>query len=123
MFELKRIFLSAGTPVARSRTFRRCTGIGPMPVWIIRSGPLPCRTTRRRPSGRRFLGEGRRQIRRVLYMAATSTMLHPGFLADFIRRMKNAGKPGKVIVMAVARKLLTIANSILRSGELFHKPA
>jgi transposase len=73
--------------------------------------------------GRRFLGDGRRQIRRVLYMAATSTMLHPGFLADFVARMKAAGKPGKVIVMAVARKLLTIANAVLRSGEPFRKPA
>jgi len=51
MLELNRIFASAGTSAARSRTFCRCTGIGPIPVWIVRSGPAPCRTTRCRPSG------------------------------------------------------------------------
>lgn len=51
MFELNRIFASGGMSVARSRTFRRRTGIGPIPVWISRSGPAPCRTTRWRPSG------------------------------------------------------------------------
>lgn len=76
-----------------------------------------------RHRGKRVLGDGRRQIRRVLYMAATSTLLHPGFLADFIRRMKAARKPGKVIVMAVARKLLTIANAVLRSGQPFRTTA
>jgi transposase len=69
--------------------------------------------------GRRFLGDGRRHVRSALYMAGLGTMRHPGFLADFIRRMKEAGKPGKVVVMAVARKLLTIANAILRKGEPF----
>ena len=73
--------------------------------------------------GKRFLGDGRRQVRRALYMAATSAMRHPGFLAGFVARMKAARKPGKVIVMAVARKLLTIANAVLRSGEPFRYPA
>jgi hypothetical protein len=41
MFEVKRILVSAGTSVARSRTFRRPTGIGPIPVRIVRSGPVP----------------------------------------------------------------------------------
>jgi hypothetical protein len=33
--------------------------------------------------------------------------------------MKAAGKPAKVILMAVARRLVTIANAILRSGLPF----
>lgn len=69
--------------------------------------------------GRRFLGDGRRQVRRALYMAALSELRHPGFLADFVRRMKEAGKPGKVILMAVARRLLVVANAVLRTGEPF----
>lgn len=69
--------------------------------------------------GKRFLGDGRRQVRRALYMAALSELRHPGFLADFIRRMKEAGKPGKVIPMAVARRLLVVANAVLRTGEPF----
>ena len=69
--------------------------------------------------GRRFLGEGRRHMRRALYMASLSALRHAGFLADVVARMKAAGKPAKVILMAVARRLVTIANAILRSGEPF----
>ena len=72
-----------------------------------------------RTRGRRFPGEGRRHVRRALYMASLSALRHPGFLADFVARMKAAGKPGKVILMAVARRLLTLANAILGSGIPF----
>ena len=72
--------------------------------------------------GKRFLGDGRRHVRRALYMAALSALRHPGFLADFVRRTKAAGKPGKVILMAVARRLLVVANAILRTGVPFHAP-
>jgi len=53
MFEVKRILRSAGTAAARSPTFWRCTGVGPMPLWLVRSGPVPCGTTRWRSSGSR----------------------------------------------------------------------
>jgi transposase len=69
--------------------------------------------------GQRFLGEGRRHVRRALYMAALSAMRHAGFLADFVAKMKAAGKPAKVMLMAVARRLLTTANAILRTGVPF----
>ena len=52
-------------------------------------------------------------------MAAMSLMHRPGFLADFIARKKAEGKPGKLILIAVARRLLTIANAILRTGIPF----
>lgn len=69
--------------------------------------------------GKRVLGEGRRHVRRALYMASLSAMRHAGFLADFVAKTKAAGKPAKVILMAVARRLLTIANAILRVGLPF----
>jgi hypothetical protein len=39
MHEVKRTLFSAGTSVARSRTFGRCTSSALMPVWMLRSGP------------------------------------------------------------------------------------
>jgi hypothetical protein len=39
----------AARPSPRSRSFGRRTEIGPIPVWISRSGACPLRTTRRRP--------------------------------------------------------------------------
>ena len=71
--------------------------------------------------GRRFLGDGRRQLRRALYMAALSALRHAGFLADFVARKKAEGKSAKVILMAVARRLLTIANAVLRDGTPFRR--
>jgi transposase len=49
-----------------------------------------------------------------LYMAALSALRQAGFLSDFVVR-KKAVKPAKVILMAVARRLLVIANVILWS--------
>ena len=63
--------------------------------------------------------EGRRHVRRALYMAALSALRHPGFLADLVARMRAKNKPGKVILMAVARHMLVIANAILRSRTPF----
>ena len=54
-----------------------------------------------------------------MYMAALSALRHPGFLSDFVARMKADRKPGKVILMAVARRLLVIANAMLRSRTPF----
>lgn len=64
--------------------------------------------------GRRFLGNGRRQVRRALYMAALSAIRHGQLCPGLVARMREAGKPGKVVAIAVARKLLTIANAVLR---------
>jgi transposase len=124
---------------AADRLLRSIPGLGPVSAMVLLAylgelgridrraiaslaGLAPRAHESGRYRGKRFLGDGRRQVRRVLYMAATSAMRHPGFLAAFIDRMKAAGKPGKVIVMAVARKLLTIANAVLRSDKPFRKP-
>jgi transposase len=58
-------------------------------------------------------------VRRALYMATLSALRHAGFLAEFVARMKDPRKPAKVILIAVARKLLTIANAVLRGGQPF----
>lgn len=72
--------------------------------------------------GQRRLGAGRRHIRRVLYMAAVAIWRAPGPFADFIRRLSAAGKPAKVILMAIARKIVVIANAVLRHNTPF-KPS
>ena len=39
--------------------------------------------------------------------------------AEFVRRLKNAGKQPKVIIVALMRKLVAIAQAILKSGKPF----
>jgi transposase len=83
--------------------------------------PRACESGRHK--GKRSLGDGRRHLRRALYMAALSALRHDGFLSGFVARMKADRKPSKVILMAVARRLLVIANAILRSRIPFQPPA
>lgn len=71
--------------------------------------------------GHRRIGAGRRSVRRVLYMAALSAMRHGSFCAEFVHKQRARGKPGKVIAIAVARKMLIIANAILREEKPFNR--
>lgn len=64
--------------------------------------------------GRRMIAGGRRSVRRVLYMAALVATRHNATLAQFYQRLRGAGKPAKVALVAVMRKLLTIVNAMVK---------
>lgn len=67
--------------------------------------------------GRRAIWGGRAEVRRVLYMAAlTAARCNPA-LAAFQRRLVANGKPPKLAIIAVARKILTILTAILRTNQ------
>jgi transposase len=60
---------------------------------------------------------GRPCVRAALYFAALSaTRSHPLFKADY-QVMRSAGKPAKVALIAVARKLVVTANGMLRDAR------
>lgn len=67
--------------------------------------------------GRRSIRGGRAAVRAVLYMGAMSARLHNPVLKAFADRLQEAGKAGKVIITAVARKLVVIANAILQKNR------
>jgi transposase len=67
--------------------------------------------------GARRIQGGRSYVRNVLYMAALTARRYNPALRAFAERLEAAGKRPKVILAAVARKLLVIANAILRSGQ------
>jgi transposase len=67
-------------------------------------------------SGPRSVRGGRAEVRRVLYLAALSASRHGGPLAEFAGRLAARGKRAKVVLVAVARRLLVIANAVLRTG-------
>jgi transposase len=64
--------------------------------------------------GPRTIFGGRSSVRRALYMAAISAMRFNPQLRTFYARLRGAGKAAKVAIVAVARKLLTIANAMVR---------
>ena len=65
-------------------------------------------------SGKRFIQGGRKDLRHVLYMSAVvATRFNPD-LKNFYNRLRAAGKPAKVALIAVIRKLLSMLNSVMR---------
>lgn len=65
--------------------------------------------------GKRAIGGGRRQLRHVMFQAALVASHHNPILKTFADRLRAAGKPHKVVITAVARKLVTIANALCRT--------
>ncbi|MGN8118063.1 transposase [Labrys sp. 22185] len=66
--------------------------------------------------GRRMIVGGRRALRHVLFQAALAAACHNAVLRPLAKRLKERGKPHKLVIVAIARKLVTIANAILKTA-------
>jgi len=66
--------------------------------------------------GKRTTWGGRAKVRCTLYMAALVASRHNPILKAFYQRLLSAGKPKKLALTAVMRKLLTILNAIVRDN-------
>jgi len=60
---------------------------------------------------------GRAAVRRILYMAALAASKHNPVLRPFYERLIAKGKPAKLALIAVLRRLVVFANAVLRSGQ------
>ncbi len=67
--------------------------------------------------GHSFIGGGRTVVRTTVFMGAMVAKKHNPTLKVFFERLVAAGKPKMVALIAVARKLLTILNAILRDNR------
>jgi transposase len=67
----------------------------------------------------RIAKTGHADMRHVLYMPAVVAYSRCKVFAPFVQRLKTAGKPPKVIIVALMRKLVAIAQAILKSGKPF----
>jgi len=65
--------------------------------------------------GRAFIVGGRVEARCALYMAAVSAARCNPILQPYAERLRAAGKPGKVVLTAVMRRLLIYMNSQLKA--------
>jgi len=72
------------------------------------SGPL---------RGQRHIAHGRALARTALYMAALVAARCNPILKPFYERLRAAGKPGKVALVALMRKLVELANLLLKSSS------
>ena len=71
--------------------------------------------------GRRRIWGGRKRVRDALYMAAVSAT-RSGAFKPLYRQMVEAGKPPKVAIIAIARKLLVTLNAAARDRTTFSMP-
>lgn len=67
--------------------------------------------------GIRSIWGGRADVRQALYMAGMSAARHEPRRRDFYRSLRARGKPGKVAIVAVMRKMLVILNARMREAQ------
>jgi transposase len=67
--------------------------------------------------GRRTIAGGRTVVRSALYMSILVSIRRKLPLAETYHRLRAAGKPAKVAIVACMRKLVTILNAILRDKK------
>jgi transposase len=97
--------LLAELPELGTLTRREVASLVGLAPWTRQSGKW---------KGKSFTGGGRSSVRKALFMAAMVGAHHNPNLKAFYQRLVAAGKPKLVALIAVARKLLTILNAILR---------
>jgi transposase len=71
--------------------------------------------------GKRKIAGGRKRVRDALYMAALNAVRRADPFKAFYARLRRAGKPAKLALIAVARKLLTVLNAMMRDRKPYLK--
>ncbi len=97
--------LLAELPELGTLTRREVASLAGLAPWTRQSGKW---------RGKSFTGGGRAGVRSAIFMAAMVGARRNPVLQAFHQRLIAAGKPKLVAIVAVARKLLTILNAILR---------
>lgn len=82
---------------------------------LVGVAPLNCDSGALR--GQRHIRGGRADVRGTLYMAAFNAKRCNPVIRTFAERLKRNGKPFKVILTACMRKLLTILNVMVKTGQ------
>ena len=67
--------------------------------------------------GKRTVWGGRARVRAVLYMGALVASRYNPVIRALYQRLVSAGKPKKVALTACMRKLLTIVNAMVKTGQ------
>jgi transposase len=90
-------------------------GTGTRQTLAALAGLAPYNADSGTQAGCRHIVGGRAKVRVGLYQAAVVAITHCPEMTAFYARLKARGKPSKVALVAVARKLLALANALLRT--------
>ena len=130
---IKSVIAQEETSAAKARLLRSIPGIGPVSAAMLiaempelgrmtsgeaaaMTGLAPVPHDSGAMRGRRAIAGGRRSLRHVLFQAALAAACHNPVLKPVAQRLKMRGKPHKLVIVAIARRLVTIANAILKTG-------
>lgn len=117
---------------AKAERLQAVTGIGPVSAYTLLAlipelgtvednqaaalaGLAPLNRDSGQYRGQRHIAGGRSAVRRVLYMAALCASHHNRILAAFYLRLRSNGKPAKLALTAVMRKLVVLLNRLLKN--------
>jgi len=121
------------------RRLKAVPGIGPVTAWTLAADMPELGRLGRRPiaalaglapinrdsgtlRGRRAIAGGRARIRRLLFLDAMAAVRKGAAFHQTYLAKRRAGKPGKIALVAIARKILIAANAIVRDNAEW-KPA
>jgi len=102
--------LLAELPELGSLDRREIAALAGLAPWTRQSGKW---------RGKSMIGGGRKTVRCMLFLGARVAGAHNPLLKAFREKLLAQGKPRLVALIAVARKLLTILNAILRDKQLW----
>lgn len=115
----------------KSEVLRRNKGVGPQCVTTLLcelpelgtmsrktiaalAGVAPYNNDSGKFQGKRRIAGGRKKVRKALYMASLSASRYDPTFVRIKKKMKAEGKAGKVILIAIARRLVVILNAQIR---------
>jgi len=130
--ELQRLIQASPVWRAQEDLLRSFNGIGPVNARVLLVelpelgtldrkqiaalvGVAPIARDSGQHRGRRSIAGGRGQVRATLYMAAVTAIRANAVIRAFYQRLREAGKPAKVALVACMRKILTILNAMVRT--------
>lgn len=115
---------------------RSCKGVGPKSAQAILAmlpeignlnrreiaalvGVAPITKASGSSINRASIAGGRKALRDILFMAALSASSHNPTFKVFYERLRENGKPHKLALIAVLRKLITTLNAMIKSRQPF----
>jgi transposase len=130
-------FIAADPALAENASLlRSCKGVGPKSAQAILAmlpeigtldrrkiaalvGVAPITKASGSSINHASIAGGRKALRDILFMAALSASAHNPTFKAFRDRLKANGKPHKLVIVAVLRKLITTLNAIIKSRQPF----
>ena len=122
------------TLARKARLMRTLKGVGPVTVSAVLAylpelgaltrseaaclvGLAPINNDSGKFNGPRHIEAGRAAVRKTLYMTALVAIRRNPVMRLFADKLRRNGKPSKVVIAAVMRKLIVTLNAIVRSGQ------